>query len=107
LTGENGGENFRARLIRQSHGDCGTSLAGGATAHRVHDDEDGALLLLQSGVHFLRRAQFLKTYASEFFAHGTNKFIRKHRNSLTDYCVQIKNRAALHDAGLPSVAWRD
>jgi len=71
--------------VRQRHGDRRTSSARGASADGIHDDEHGALFLLQGRINVLRRAQFAKTDVRQFLAHSYKQFFRVHRNSLADF----------------------
>src|SRR5579863_2678669 len=41
LAGENGGENFGARVVCESACDCGARFASCASADGIHDDERG------------------------------------------------------------------
>ena len=57
----------------EREGDAGPGLAGGATAHRVHDDHERSRGRLDGLIDRVGRPQFLDTQAGQFLAHGRHE----------------------------------
>ena len=86
--------DVRRDRVVEGEGDAGPGLAGGATAHRVHDDHERSRRPLDGLVDRLGCPEFLDTQAGQFLAHGRHEIF-------VGTCCSPCRVAALSDPSLP------